>query len=49
MYLNLPSHESHALYISAQNHTMSVLQLPKHSFMKRNCQNISNSNTPSDF
>ena len=31
-YLSLPSPEFHALYISARNHSKSVLQLAKHSF-----------------
>ncbi|MPC69949.1 hypothetical protein E2C01_064183 [Portunus trituberculatus] len=48
-YLSLPSPESHALYISARNHAKSVLQLAKHSFIGRKCQNFSNSNSPRDF
>ncbi|MPC87602.1 hypothetical protein E2C01_082468 [Portunus trituberculatus] len=43
MYLTLSSPESHALYISARNHAKSVLQLVKHSFISRKCQNLSNS------
>ncbi|MPC24675.1 hypothetical protein E2C01_017762 [Portunus trituberculatus] len=37
------------VYISAQNHAKSVLQLAKHSFINRKCQNLSNSNSPCDF
>ncbi|MPC80046.1 hypothetical protein E2C01_074610 [Portunus trituberculatus] len=47
-YLSLPS-PSHTLYISAQNHAKSVLQLSKRSFINRKCQNLSNSNSPRDF
>ncbi|MPC26144.1 hypothetical protein E2C01_019277 [Portunus trituberculatus] len=48
-YLSLISPESHALYISAWNHAKSVLQLAKHSFINRKCQNLSNSNSSQDF
>ncbi|MPC36368.1 hypothetical protein E2C01_029825 [Portunus trituberculatus] len=48
-YLSLPSPESHALYISTRSHAKSLLQLAKHSFIDRKCQNLSNSNSPRDF
>ena len=48
-YRSNPSPETHALYISARNHTKSVLQLAKNSFINRKCQNLSNSNSPRDF
>ncbi|XP_063864361.1 uncharacterized protein LOC135102784 isoform X1 [Scylla paramamosain] len=48
-YLSLPSPESHALYISAQNHAKSVRQLAKNSFINRKCQNLSRSSSPRDF
>ncbi|MPC54357.1 hypothetical protein E2C01_048268 [Portunus trituberculatus] len=44
-YLSLLSPEYHALYISARNHTKSILQFAKHSFINRKCQNLSNSNS----
>ncbi|MPC16739.1 hypothetical protein E2C01_009572 [Portunus trituberculatus] len=44
-YLSLKSPESHALYIFARNHAKSVLQLAKHSFINRKCQNLSNSSS----
>ncbi|MPC62883.1 hypothetical protein E2C01_056973 [Portunus trituberculatus] len=48
-YLSLPSSVFHALYISARNHIKSVLQLAKHFFINRKCQNLSNSSFPRDF
>ena len=38
-YRSNPSPETHALYISARNHTKSVLQLAKNSFINRKPQN----------
>ncbi len=35
--------------ISARNHSKSVLQLAKNSFVNRKCQNLPNSNSPRDF
>ncbi|MPC12807.1 hypothetical protein E2C01_005518 [Portunus trituberculatus] len=45
-YLSHPSLESHSLYISGQNHAKFVLQLAKHSIIKRKCHTFSNSNSP---
>ena len=47
--LSFPSPDTHVLYISAQNHAKSVLQLIKNSFTNKKCQNLSSSNSPRDF
>ena len=44
-YRSHPSAETHALYISAHNHSKSILQLTKNSFIKRKRQNLSKSNS----
>ena len=48
-YRDFPSPENHALYISAQKHTKTVLQLAKNSFINSKCQKLHTSNSPRDF
>ena len=48
-YRSHPSAETHAFHISARNHAKFILQLTKHSFINRKCQNLSNSNSFRDF
>ncbi|MPC68275.1 hypothetical protein E2C01_062473 [Portunus trituberculatus] len=45
-YLSLPSPESCALYISAQNHAKSILKLAKHMFIKKKNIKIFQTLTP---
>ncbi len=47
-YRSHPSPETHALFISARNHTKCI-QLAKNSFINRKCQNLSRSNFPRGF
>ena len=48
-YRSHRSAETHAPYIYSRNHAKSILQITKISFINRNCQNLSHTNSSRNF